>query len=193
MSACVGPARRQPGSDREWPELGRLTLLGASVGPGLRLDQHLPDLTPRMMERAGNGSNAHAVSICSSNFFVIFHRQHPCLLSAGATAQYRYQPRRLLRWVQITRRFPSRGGSVFHADYQQRNAKRFGAHGCISLLTQFPSHILLETVFDGLTVVCFARYSADPGVRHRQRVPAHPQTPAPRQAPGKLRRFYTPP
>src|SRR5262245_11294073 len=53
--------------------------LGACVGLGLGLGQHLADLAPRVPEHAGDLANAHAVAVRAANLAMIVHRQHPCL------------------------------------------------------------------------------------------------------------------
>jgi len=81
------------------------SLLLQRVRAGLALLQHLPDLSPGMVEPPGDLPNAHPVPMRNSDPAIIFHRQHPFFSVIRGPCQKALSLRRSLGWVHFRCRF----------------------------------------------------------------------------------------
>jgi len=75
------------------PQLGRGRILAARVGLRLGAGQGLPNLAPRVVKHPGQGPNAQAVMVSTSNPTVIVHRKHPAPPDAPACSQTDQHPK----------------------------------------------------------------------------------------------------
>lgn len=101
----------------ERSELRRRRFPHARIGPGLGASQRLTDFTAAAMKNPRNGPDAHAMAIRWKYSAVIFHRQHPRLLSLLSRNETSFYGG---RWggSHSLADFSRRGGSVLHAYLQ---------------------------------------------------------------------------
>ena len=63
-------------------ELDGRRLVGPSERLGLGVGQHFANFASRMVKRAGDGANRHAIAMGLANTCILVHREHPWLLSS---------------------------------------------------------------------------------------------------------------